>query len=34
MEMFLTGSRNFNIFMRKRAQQLGFKLTNTQLLKQ
>ena len=34
MELFLTGNKYFNIFMRKRASGLGFKLTNSQLLKQ
>ncbi len=29
MELFLTGNKYFNIFMRKRANSLGFKLTNS-----
>ena len=31
MELFLTGNKYFNIYMRRRAGQLGYKLTNTQL---
>jgi len=34
MELFLTGNKYFNIYMRRRARVLGFKLTNTQLFKQ
>ena len=29
MELFLTGNKNFNIYMRKKAKSLGYKLTNT-----
>ena len=33
MELFLTGGKYFNRYMKKRAASLGFKLTNTQLMK-
>ena len=30
MELFLTGNKNFNIYMRKRSKALGYKLSNSQ----
>ena len=33
LTLFLTGNKYFNIFIRKRAQSLHYKLSNTQLVK-